>query len=200
MMRIVLALLFSFKIVFANSTCRDAGLNINKFMDASVGQMLVISKMKIAPEAQNQKLEELIASCVSVDKVSKRVLGRAKWATLNKAQQDNFLKEYPKYFVKVFREVTVSTLSSIQSYSFRRGAMDNTYDVTFIPLNKNTNPFILTLTIEPQGEYLEITNGEAFNVSILNSQRQMFDRLNDQNPNIIKTFNAESFPRQSSNK
>ena len=199
MKKLVLLFVIMFKLAFASEefrgSCRDAKLNIANFITASVGQLLTISKLRIAVEMQNAKLEKVIEDCTDVIKVSKRVLGRAKWNSLNDAQQENFLKQYPIYFITVFRDITLQALNGVKTFSFKPNGIENKYDIILEFYDKDKEPIIFTLRIEENDGYLKITDGEFLGVSVVSSQRDMFDRLYSENPNSIKNFNFKQFSK-----
>ena len=192
---IYIALFFtSFANVFGEGTnCISAGLNEDKFFQASVGEVVKISRVKISKQAQNRELEELISECFDVEKVSKRVLGRAKWEELSKAQQENFIKEYKIYFVSVFSDTVLASVQGVQSYSFRKTNIENNYQINFVSSNKEKKELSIILVVEKMDNMLKIIDGKFSEVSIVSSQRQMFDRLYDENQNVIKEFKAANY-------
>lgn len=190
----IIALLFKISSSHANyKSCSEAGLNIQKFIESSLGQMLRISKLKIAPEMQNQQIQEIIANCTDAQKVSKRVLGRRKWHNLNAEQQKNFLQQYPIYFIDIFKNVTLSALKGVKMFNIEDGSITNSYDIILIFNDPNKKPLSFTLLIEKRKDRLYITDGQFLDVSIVAAQRDMFDRIYEQNPDMIKNFNAKKF-------
>lgn len=184
----------SFVNAFGEDTnCISAGLNEDRFFQASVGEVIKISRVKISKQAQNRELEELISECFNVEKVSKRVLGRAKWEELSKAQQENFIKEYEIYFVSVFSDTVLASVQGVQSYSFRKANIENNYQINFVSSNKEKKELSIILVVEKMGNLLKIIDGKFAEVSIVASQRQMFDRLYDENQNVIKEFKAANY-------
>lgn len=186
------------KITFAqdsmlDSTCQSAKLNIDNFLSASIGKMIKVSQMRIAPNIQDSKLEQILSDCVDISKVSKRVLGRAKWNSLTEKEQQNFLTQYPIYFIKLFRNVILQSIKGVQTFELQGNKVKNNYDILLKFYDKNKQPIKIILRIEQKNNQFKITDGEFLNVSVVSSQRQMFDRINDENPKAIKNFKASDY-------
>lgn len=195
--KLFLILIFYCSYSFANSNnqtlCADAGTDVNKFLQSSISAMLSISQSRLSPDLQDAKLKQIIAECTDSIKVSKRVLGRRKWLNLNQEEQKNFLSEYPIYFIKIFKDITLNALKGVKSFEIDQSSVQNTYTIILDFIDNNQNQLSFNLIIEEKKGRLYITDGQFFNVSIVGAQRDMFDRIYEQNPNIIKYFNAKEF-------
>ena len=174
-------------------TCQEAGSNIEHFLSASIGKIITISQLRIAPDLQNKKLEQTLFDCVDVVKVSKRVLGRAKWNSLTAQEQKHFLHEYPIYFVHLFKDITLKSIEGVKSFDYKKSNIRNMYDISLQFHDSQKQPILIQLRIETKDNMLKITDGQFLQVSIIGSQRQMFDRLYDANPNVLKNFNAKDY-------
>jgi ABC-type transporter MlaC component len=195
MKKILLALIyfiFAFKSSLAES-CLDAQNDYEKFLNASIGRMINIAKIKVSPEMQEKMMEKLLFECVDIEKVSKRVLGRAKWQELTKEEKDNFLMEYPKYFISNFKDIVLVALNGIESFNTRKLGEGNSHIVSLKYADKSKKDIEIVLEIEEKEGKLKITDGKFAELSIVTSQRQMFDRLYDQNSKVIKEFKAEKY-------
>ena len=99
-MKIILFIsLFISLIGSAFANCEKAGLNYEEFLNETTKKMISAAN---STKNYNEKINELkvaIDACVDVEKISKRVLGRAKWQGLSTQEQGNFIEEYKKYFV-----------------------------------------------------------------------------------------------------
>ena len=149
-----------------------------------------ITLSRIAPHAQDEKMEQLLVECVDVTKVSKRVLGRAKWEELSKEQQANFLKEYPRYFFSTFKDIIISSLSGTSSVTVKPTSIKNVYEATFI---NGKEPIKINLTLEQKDGFYKITDGAYNNVSVVDTQRNSFDMMYEKDKNAIKNFKAEKY-------
>lgn len=152
--------------------------------------IVAITLSRIAPHAQDERMEQLLVECVDVTKVSKRVLGRAKWEELSKEQQDNFLKEYPHYFFYTFKDIIISSLSGTSSVTVKPTSIQNVYEATFAT---GAEPIKINLTLEQKGGFYKITDGAYNNVSVVDTQRNSFDMIYEKDKNAIKNFKAEKY-------
>ena len=188
----IIAFLAVFKTSLADG-CRNVKTDYEKFLNESVGRMLNISKSRVSPERQAEAMEGILFECVDVEKVSKRVLGRAKWQELNEGEQKTFLVEYPKYFINNFKDLILTTLTGIETFPSRKLGTGNSYAVSLKYADKSKKDLEIVLDIEEKNGELKITDGKFAEVSIIASQKQMFERLYDQNPNSIREFRAEKY-------
>jgi ABC-type transporter MlaC component len=195
MKKILLTLIyfiFAFKSSLAES-CLDAQNDYEKFLNSSIGEMIHIAKIKVSPEIQGEMMEKLLFECVDIEKVSKRVLGRVKWQELTEEEKENFLREYPKYFISTFKDTILVALNGIESFNARKLRDGNSYVVSLKYADKSKKDIEIVLDLEQKEDKLKITDGKFAELSIVSSQRQMFDRLYDKNPRVIKEFKAEKY-------
>ncbi len=195
-MKFFIQITLTFLILFKSAnaiTCTEAKMDEKLFFDASFGAMINVAKSRISPSMQNQKIEQILFDCVDVEKVSKRVLGRAKWQELSEDEKRKFLIEYPKYFIETFKDITLASLAGVEDFSFRRIGTTSSYVVSLKYAEKSQKNLELVMNIEEKNGSLKITDGKFAEISILTLQKQMFDRLYDFNPNVIKEFRAVNY-------
>jgi ABC-type transporter MlaC component len=188
----IITLLALFKTSLADGYS-NAKTDYEKFLNESVGRMLRISKMKTSSERQAEEMENLLFECVDIEKASKRVLGRAKWQTLNEDEQKTFLVEYPKYFISSFKDIILIALQGVEDFKSRKLGNQNSFLISLQYADKSKKNLEIVLDIEEKNGELKITDGKFAEISIINSQRQMFAMLYDQNPKSIKEFRAEKY-------
>lgn len=190
---LTLQLFFITKAFSFNLLCEEAGENIEMFLNASIGRMIAITNNKASKEHKSEEMYEVIQNCVDVTKVAKRVVGRAKWQELTESEQENFIKEYPKYFIGVFRDIILASITGTKEYIYKAGKAENTFDVTFISYKSPENNFTVNLLLEKKDGHYVIIDGKFSEISVLQSQKNMFDRLYDSNKQVIKNFKAEYY-------
>lgn len=176
-----------------HGSCKEAGDNLEDFFSASIGRIIMITNSRIVTEAKNEQLYNLIQECIDVEKVSKRVIGRSKWDELSDDEKRNFLQEYPKYFVGIFRDIVLSAITGTKNYTYKESKVKGTYDVKFVSSTSADKDFTISLVIDKKDGRYAIIDGKFSEVSVLQSQKNMFDRLYDQNKKVIKEFKAENY-------
>lgn len=177
-----------FKTLYAENCVNNKdALSVATYASKSI---VMVTLSRIAPEFRDQKIEELLIECIDVTKVSKRVLGRAKWSELSQEQQDNFLKEYPHYFFHTFKDIIISSLTNVQDVTVKPTSINNVYQATF---KTNKEPISINLTLEEKNGFYKITDGAYQNVSVVETQRNSFDMMYEKDKNVIKNFKASKY-------
>jgi ABC-type transporter MlaC component len=190
---LTLQLFFIAKAFSFNVLCEEAGENIEIFLNASIGRMVSITNNKATKERKSEEMYEVIKSCIDVTKVAKRVIGRAKWQELTESEQENFIKEYPKYFIGVFRDIILASMTGTKEYTYKPGKAENSFDVTFVSHKSPANNFTINLLLDKKDGHYVIVDGKFAEISVLQSQKNMFDRLYDTDKQVIKNFKAEYY-------
>lgn len=188
--------LFS-NVAFAETGCAKMGLSYKDFFDETVKKMIDVSNSSLSQNGKISELKKTLEACVDVVKISKRVLGRAKWNELGESKESNlqerFVEEYKKYFIFSFGEMIIASLKDVNNFTFKQVANSNIFNVTLHFKSEPKKTLTIGIMIESQDDILKIVDGKFADVSFVQTQRDMFNRLYDENKESIKNFKAENY-------
>lgn len=178
---------------FGKDSCLDAKLDYQKFLDLTVGEIISISNSSKNIETKKMQISNLIQTCADISKIIKQIVGRARWKELSENEQNHFIKEYSQYLVDTFGQMAMASTNGVKNFTFKQNNTTSTVNIFFHHKDRTKEVLQVEMVIEDQNGILKIVDGKFVELSLVQSQRSMIDRLYDEDKNAIRNFKASNY-------